>query len=106
MTSHSTHIASDCDSKNLNVLFKNLENEVKSFSPFKGDLLSERENKLLKRYLDATRSEMFFASAIIYVEGVGEQFIIPTIAKEVFGFSLAENNISVIPIHSRYFDHY
>jgi len=106
MTSHSTHIASDCDYKNLNVLYKNKENEVKSFSPFKDGLLTERENKLLKRYLDATRSEMFFASAILYVEGVGEQFIIPAIAKEVYGINLTEHNISVIPIHSRYFDPY
>jgi putative ATP-dependent endonuclease of the OLD family len=106
MTSHSTHIASDCDYKNLNILFRNTKKEVKSFSPFKEGLLSERENLLLKRYLDATRSEMFFASAIIYVEGVGEQFIIPSIAKEVFGINLTEHNISVIPIHCRYFDPY
>lgn len=106
MTSHSTHIASDCDYKNLNILFRNVNKEVKSFSPFKDGLLSSREKLLLKRYLDATRSEMFFASAIIYVEGVGEQFIIPSIAKEVFKINLTEHNISVIPIHSRYFDPY
>ena len=106
MTSHSTHIASDCDYKNLSILFRNTNKEVKSFSPFKEGLLSERDNLLLKRYLDATRSEMFFASAIIYVEGVGEQFIIPSIAKEVFGINLTEHNISVIPIHCRYFDPY
>ncbi len=106
MTSHSTHIASDCDYKNLNILFRNVNKEVKSFSPFKDGLLSSRENLLLKRYLDATRSEMFFASAIIYVEGVGEQFIVPSIAKEVFNINLTEHNISVIPIHSRYFDPY
>lgn len=106
MTSHSTHIASDCNYKNLNVLFKNNQKEVKSFSPFKEGLLSDRENLLLKRYLDATRSEMFFASAIIYVEGVGEQFIIPSIAKDVYQINLTEHNISVIPIHSRFFDPY
>lgn len=106
MTSHSTHIASDCDYKNLNILFRNVNKEVKAFSPFKNGLLLPRENLLLKRYLDATRSDMFFASAIIYVEGVGEQFIIPSIAKEVYKINLTEHNISVIPIHSRYFDPY
>lgn len=106
MTSHSTHIASDCNYKNLNILFRNGKKEVKSFSPFKDGLLTSRENLLLKRYLDATRSEMFFASAIIYVEGVGEQFIIPAIAKEVYGINLTEHNTSVIPIHSRFFDPY
>jgi putative ATP-dependent endonuclease of OLD family len=106
MTSHSTHIASDCDYKNLNILFKNNNKEIKSFSPFRGELLIPREKLLLKRYLDATRSEMFFASALIYVEGVGEHFIIPSISKNVFSLNLTEHNISVIPIHSRFFDPY
>lgn len=106
MTSHSTHIASDCDYKNLNIIFKNNNRDVKSFSPFRGELLIPREKLLLKRYLDATRSEMFFASALIYVEGVGEQFIIPSISKNVFSLNLTEHNISVIPIHSRFFDPY
>ncbi|WP_136806214.1 TOPRIM nucleotidyl transferase/hydrolase domain-containing protein [Desulfosediminicola flagellatus] len=63
-----------------------------------------RDQLLLKRYLDATRSELFFSSAVIFVEGVAEQFIIPSIAKEVYGTNLTEQNISVVPIHSRYFD--
>jgi putative ATP-dependent endonuclease of the OLD family len=104
MTSHSTHIASDCEFKNLNILYKNIEKSVKSFSPFLNNLLSPRETLLLKRYLDATRSEIFFASAVIFVEGVAEQFLLPAIAKAKYGLSLIEYNISIIPIHSRYFD--
>lgn len=106
MTSHSTHIASDCDYKNLNILYRNSDNKVMSFAPFEDTLLTDREKLLLKRYLDATRSEMFFASALIYVEGVGEQFIIPAIAKHLYDLNVTEHNISVIPIHSRYFDPY
>jgi len=106
MTSHSTHIASDCNYKSLNVLYRSMQKKVKSFSPFKSGLLTPREELLLKRYLDATRSELFFASAIIFVEGVGEQFIIPSIAKQIYGIHLTEHNISVIPIHSRFFDPY
>ncbi len=106
LTSHSTHIASDCEYKNLNILYKGISQEVKSFAPFNDGLLTPRENNLLKRYLDATRSEMFFASAILFVEGVGEQFIIPSISKEVYDLNLTENNISVIPVHSRYFEPY
>ncbi len=107
MSSHSTHIASDCDFKNLNILYKNSANVVKSFSPFiekKESKREKREELLLKRYLDATRSELFFSTSVIFVEGVAEQFIIPAIAKQLFGVNLTEHNISVIPIHSRYFD--
>ena len=38
------------------------------------------------------------------VSEVAEQFIIPEIAKKIYEINLVENNISVIPIHSRYFD--
>ncbi len=106
MTSHSTHIASDCDYKNLNVLFKTMKNRVKSFSPFKNTTLTPREQKFVKRYLDATRSELFFASAVIFVEGVAEQFIIPAISTQKYGINLTEHNISVVPIYCRYFDPY
>jgi len=107
MSSHSTHLASDCDYKNLNILFKNTESVVKSFSPFikeSVDKKVKREQLLLKRYLDATRSELFFSSAVVFVEGVAEQFIIPAIAKQLYYINLTEYNISVIPIHSRFFD--
>lgn len=106
MTSHSTHIASDCEHKNLNVLYNTPQNIIKSFQPFSGGYLSERDINLLKRYLDATRSELFFASAVIFVEGVGEQFLIPAIAKNRYGIDFVEYNVSIIPIHSRYFDLY
>ncbi len=104
MTSHSTHIASDCEYKNLNIMYKNLGDKVQSFSPFTSNLLVDREPAFLKRYLDATRSELFFASGIIFVEGIAEQFLIPVIAKEVLGVDLLEHNISVVSIHCRYFD--
>lgn len=104
MTSHSTHIASDCEYKNLNVMFRNLEDKVKSFSPFTSNILVNREPQFLKRYLDATRSELFFASGVIFVEGIAEQFLIPIIAKEILGVDLLEHNISVVSIHCRYFD--
>jgi len=103
MTSHSTHIASDCEYKNLNVIYRAFDGLIKSFSPFIADQ-ETRDQKLLKRYLDATRSELFFSSSIIFVEGVAEQFIIPTLSKKLFNINLTEYNVSVIPIHSRYFD--
>lgn len=106
MTSHSTHIASDCDYKNLNVMFRTMKKKVRAFSPFKNTLLKPREQQFLKRYLDATRSELFFASAVIFVEGVSEQFIIPSISLLRYGVNLTEHNVSVVPIYCRYFDPY
>lgn len=107
MSSHSTHIASDCDFKNLNVIYRNHNKKIKSFSPFlikKTDKKEQRDELLLKRYLDATRSELFFSSSVIFVEGVAEQFIIPAISQQLYCINLTEHNISLVPIHSRYFD--
>lgn len=106
MTSHSTHIASDCEFKNLNIIYRSSSNTIKSYCPFENNYLDNREKLLLKRYLDATRTELFFASAVILVEGIAEQFLIPAIAKKNYGLNLVEYNISVIPIYSRYFDPY
>jgi len=67
MSSHSTHIASDCDYKNLNIIYCDNGHITKSFSPFienAKDKIEEREQLLLMRYLDATRSEFF--SAVLF----------------------------------------
>lgn len=105
MSSHSTHIASTCEYKSLNVIYR-ARRGIKSFSPFIISALNERDKNLLKRYLDATRSELFFSSGVILVEGVAEQFLIPEIAKKIFQIDLVENNISVVPVYGRYFDPY
>lgn len=104
MTSHSPHIASDCSYKNINTIYRSHSNIIKSFAPLKNSSLTPRELLLLQRYLDATRSELFFASGVFLVEGVGEQFIIPAISKKKYDFTLEEFNVSIIPIHSRFFD--
>ncbi|MFW5794987.1 MAG: ATP-dependent nuclease [Bacillota bacterium] len=103
MTSHSTHIASDCKFKNISLLYKNMKDNVKAYSPFLETDFETNEKKLLKRYLDATRSELFFSSGVIFVEGVSEQFIIPSLCEEVYDLNLEEYNISVIPIYGRHF---
>lgn len=103
MTTHSTHIASNVEFKNLVVLYFNQINEVKAVSPFLGGFLENEEAKLLRRYLDATRAELFFSSAVLLVEGMSEQFIIPSIAKAKYGLDFTEHNISVVPIHGRHF---
>ncbi|MFW6026472.1 MAG: ATP-dependent nuclease, partial [Candidatus Woesearchaeota archaeon] len=103
MTSHSTHIASDCQFKNISLLYKNMKDNVKAYSPFLETDFESNEKKLLKRYLDATRSELFFSSGVVFVEGVSEQFIIPALCEEVYDLNLEEYNISVIPIYGRHF---
>jgi putative ATP-dependent endonuclease of OLD family len=49
----------------------------------------------IRQYLDATRSELFFARRLILIEGDGELFLIPALAKHI-GVNLGERGVSVI----------
>lgn len=102
MTSHSAHIASDVEYKNMTVLYRRSE-MAKSFTPFSQTSLEPNTEKLLKRYFDVTRSEMFFAEKVVLVEGVTEQFVIESIMKYKYDYDLLDNNVSVISIHGRHF---
>jgi putative ATP-dependent endonuclease of OLD family len=51
----------------------------------------------LRRFLDVTKSSLFFARAVILVEGVAEQLLVPVIAERI-GRPLAPNGVAVINI--------
>ncbi|MBS1894697.1 MAG: AAA family ATPase [Actinobacteria bacterium] len=59
--------------------------------------LSGKQLNHLRRFLDVTKSSLFFARAVILVEGVSEQLLLPPIASRL-GVSLVENGVSVIDI--------
>ena len=60
----------------------------------------------LRRYLDATRSNLLFARKVMLVEGPAELFLIPALLKQVMGIDLEREGISVIPIYGVHFDVY
>lgn len=51
----------------------------------------------LRRFLDVTKASLFFARAVILVEGVAEQLLVPVIADRI-GRPLAPNGVAVINI--------
>ena len=59
----------------------------------------------VQRYLDATRSDMFFANKLIFVEGMAEEILIPTFTKYL-GFDLAKEHVLVVNIGGRYYNHF
>ncbi|MGB3105333.1 ATP-dependent nuclease [Sphingobacterium siyangense] len=59
----------------------------------------------VQRFLDATRSDMLFAQKIIFVEGLAEEILIPTLSKYC-GRSLEDHHIAVVPVGGRFFDHF
>lgn len=59
--------------------------------------LEPKQVDYLQRFLDVTKASLFFARAVILVEGVAEQLLVPVIAERM-GRSLASNGVAVINI--------
>lgn len=60
-------------------------------------MLESSDYIFLERYLDATKANLFFAKAVIMVEGPSEELLIPTIAK-VIGKDLTEYGVSIVNV--------
>ncbi|NOQ71505.1 MAG: AAA family ATPase [Crocinitomix sp.] len=80
ITSHSSHIVSQCEFEDIryfkvidnNVLIKNFHKELKE------KYTSTPEHfKFIKQYLTLYTSELFFAEKIIFIEGLSEKLLLP-----------------------------
>ena len=78
-TSHSPTLASKIDIENINLIYEC--GHKKYCLPFSEAKLNEDNKKYLQRYLDVTKSQMFFARGILFVEGISEAILIPEMAK-------------------------
>ena len=86
VTSHSTHITSKLDLENTAVLFfdqvagcHKTHYILSGFADENGKVnaAGKEVQRYLRRYLDATKSTMFYARKVILVEGISEQILIP-----------------------------
>lgn len=108
ITSHSTHVTSATELEEIICLHNDIEGNsnvgylAKVFGHSADDLKSL---KYVKRFLDATKSNMLFAEKIILVEGLAEQLLMGIFA-ESLGDPLENHHISVINISGRYFNHF
>lgn len=101
ISTHSPILASKINLKNI-VLIKDrrgfsLSQEHTAMSA--GDYL------FLQRFLDATKSNMFFAKGIIMVEGDAENLLVPVIA-EILDYSLEKYGVSIVNVGSTAFLRY
>lgn len=67
--------------------------------------LDPENYKFLEKFLDVTKSNLFFAKGIIFVEGWSEEILIPSIASKM-GINLTEKGISVINVGNLGFSNY
>ena len=102
MSTHSPNITSKVDIEKI-ILCKN--NSVYSLKA-SDTQLEKGDYKFLARFLDVTKSNLFFSKKLIFVEGDAENILIPTIAKIILGDTLESKGISVINVGSRAFLRY
>ena len=67
----------------------------------KNKLITEQDvikyKRMLERYLDVTRSQLFFAKSCLFVEGISEELILNTFSK-VIGKSLSNYQVELVNI--------
>lgn len=95
MTTHSPNLASKIKLENLIV--------VKNSNAYPmGDEYTKLEKGdyyFIQRFLDSTKTNLFFANGVILVEGDAENILLPTIAK-LIGKNLSDYGVSIVNVGS------
>lgn len=115
ITSHSTHITSKLDLEKTAVLFYDKEDNthkshyiLSGFADENGKInkAGTETQRYLRRYLDATKSTMFFARKIILVEGISEQLLLPKLFKLHTKKTLEEVGCNLVNVNGVAFKHF
>ena len=101
ISTHSPILASKINIKNIILLKNGIGYDLTHTKTGleRGDYL------FLQRFLDATKSNLFFAKGIIMVEGDAENILIPVIA-EILGYPLEKYGVSIVNVGSTAFFRY
>ncbi len=110
ITSHSTHITSAVDLDSIICLYEDVDGVQRVGYPGSvfSDAKDDQDSKIyVKRFLDATKSNMLFANRLIFVEGISEQLLLPCFAaymeKEE---QLINEHVCIVNVDSRTFKHF
>jgi putative ATP-dependent endonuclease of the OLD family len=95
----STHSPNLAASANLEAMIMIMR--YKAFSLEKGATkLDDEDYGFLRRFLDATKANLFFARGLIIVEGDAENILIPAIARRI-GKPLGKHGVSIVKVGHR-----
>ena len=93
MSTHSPNIASSAPVENLILVCQG-----KTFRLASGEtLLEQGDYSFLRRFLDVTKANLFFARAVAMVEGQAEMLLLPALA-EACGRSFREAGVSMVNV--------
>jgi putative ATP-dependent endonuclease of OLD family len=97
VTTHSPSFASSARVERLTVLARPSANALPEARLPQEFGLEPKQLAYLRRFLDVTKASLLFARAVILVEGVAEQLLVPVIAERI-GRPLAPNGVAVINV--------
>lgn len=101
VTSHSPNFASIADLNAITCLYET-NGDVAAFHLGTVKFGKGKREKL-KRYLDVTRAELFFARRLIFVEGAAELMMVSVLAMQM-GIDLRNHSVSLISVEGLNFD--
>jgi putative ATP-dependent endonuclease of the OLD family len=81
LTTHSPNVASVAPLANIVVLRRAAGKDHTIGKSLRSLKLEPQQREDLERYIDVTRGELFFSKGVILVEGDGERFLLPALAK-------------------------
>lgn len=95
VSSHSPTITAKTKLDNVTVMNNNNNNIFAT--PLKDTLLKDEDRIFLKKFLDVTKSQLFFAKGVILVEGISETLLLPVFARLMGDeYDLDKHGIEVI----------
>lgn len=103
MTTHSPHITSVAPINSIVHLHSTKNGTV--INTTASLKLDDRDKKDLERYIDVKRGEIYFGRGVILIEGVAEEYLIPSFAEKL-GMSLDKKGIICCNINSTNFKPY
>ncbi|MCT3393394.1 ATP-dependent endonuclease [Lactobacillus helveticus] len=101
ITTHSPNITAAASLDDLIVLSK-YKSGVKIGYPGETFIDNPKDKKFVERFLDVTRSNLFFTNQLIFIEGLAEQMLIPQFMKADTS-NIQNRHISIINLSGRYF---
>ena len=105
ISSHSPTITAKSNLKSVIVL-QNQENKIHALSLTKSGL-SDTNHKYLHKFLDVTKSQLFFSNGAILVEGISEALLMPVFSRLVGNeYDLDKAGIELINLNGVAFSHF
>ncbi len=93
LTTHSPHLAAGADVESLVLMVEHYAYPLSEGRT----RLDHDDYGFLRRFLDATKANLFFARGVIVVEGDAENLLLPAIARKL-GCSLEDHGISIVNV--------